>query len=103
MQHDYESLMDKGTWGLVDFSTDRTIVNKMWIYKIKSDTYGEESRYKARLVAKGCIQRAGLDNIENFSPVMRIANLRLFLAIAAPWTSSSVNLTSTPFLYAPVK
>jgi hypothetical protein len=34
-------------------------------------------------MAKGCSQRAGLDYTETFSPVIRMASLRLFLAIAA--------------------
>jgi hypothetical protein len=55
----------------------------MWIYNVKSDTKGEVSCYKARFVAKECSQRAGLDYTETFSPVIRMASLRLFLAIAA--------------------
>jgi hypothetical protein len=34
-------------------------------------------------VAKNCSQRAGLDNTEILSPVIRMASLRLILAIAA--------------------
>jgi hypothetical protein len=33
----YDSLMDNGTWELVDLPTDRTVVKNMWIYKIKTD------------------------------------------------------------------
>jgi hypothetical protein len=53
MQHDYTFLMDNGMWELVDLLADRAVVNTMWIYKIKSDTESEVSRYKASLVAKG--------------------------------------------------
>jgi hypothetical protein len=60
MQHEYSSLIDNGTWELVDLPTDRVVVNNMWIYKVKSDTVGDDSRFKARFVAKGCSQRAGL-------------------------------------------
>jgi hypothetical protein len=83
MQVEYISLMDNGTRELVDLSSYRVVVNNMWISKIKSDTKGDVSRFKARFVAKGCSQRAGLDYTETFSPVIRMANLRLFLAIAA--------------------
>jgi hypothetical protein len=75
--------MDNGTWERVDLPADRVVVNSMWVYKIKSDTEGALSRFKARFVAKGCSQRAGLDYTETFSPVMRMASLRLFLTIAA--------------------
>jgi hypothetical protein len=77
MQHEYDFLMDNGTWELVDLPAGRTVVNGMWIYKIKSDTYRDVSRYKDRFVAKG------LDYTETFSLVIRMASLRLFLAIAA--------------------
>jgi hypothetical protein len=75
--------MYNGTWELVDLPPDRVVVNNMWIYKVKSDTMGDVSRVKARFVIKGCIQRTGLDYTETFSPVIRMASLRLFLAIAA--------------------
>jgi hypothetical protein len=83
MQQEYSSLIDNGTWELVDLPPDRVVVNNMWIYKVKSDTIGDVSRFKARFVAKGCSQRVGLDKTETFSHVIRMANLHLFLAIAA--------------------
>jgi hypothetical protein len=83
MQHEYSSLTDNGTWELVDFPPGRMVVNNMWIYKVKSDIAGDVSRFKARFVAKGCSQRAGLDYMETVSPVIRMASLRLFMAIAA--------------------
>jgi hypothetical protein len=46
--------MDNSTWELVDLPPDRVVVNNMWIYKVKSDTMGDVSRFKARFVAKGC-------------------------------------------------
>jgi hypothetical protein len=78
--------MDNGTWELVDLPPDRMVVNIMWIYKFKSDTIGDVSRFKARFVAKGCSQLDGLDYTDytgTFSQVIRMASLRLFLAIAA--------------------
>jgi hypothetical protein len=59
------------------------VVNNVWIYKVKSDTMGDVSRLKARFVAKGYIQRASLKYTETFSPFIRMASLRLFLAISA--------------------
>jgi hypothetical protein len=95
--------MSNGTWELVDLHADRTVVTHMWIFKIKSNTMGEVSRFKARFVAKGCSQRAGLDNTEIFSPAIRMASLRLSLAIA---TAMDIDLYQfdiyTAFLYAPI-
>jgi hypothetical protein len=104
MQQAYSSLIDNGTWELVELPPDRVVVNKMWIYKVKSDTVGDVSRFKARFVAKGCRQRAGLDYTETFSLVIRMASLRLFLTIAAArtleWCQFDIDIA---FLYAPIK
>jgi hypothetical protein len=74
----------------------------MWICKIKSDAEGEVSRFKARFVAKECSQRAGLDYRKTFYPVIRMASLRMFLAIAAAMDLELSQLDiDTAFLYAP--
>jgi hypothetical protein len=94
MPQEYSSLMDNGTW----------VVNNMWIYKVKSKTAGDVSSFKARFVAKGCSNRAGLDYTEAFSLVIRMASLRLFLAIAASRDLDMCLLDiDTASLYAPIK
>jgi hypothetical protein len=76
----------------------------MWIFKAKSDTAGDVSRFKARFVAKGCSQRAGLDYTKTFSLVIRMASLRLFLTIAAARDLELCQLDiDTTFLYAPIR
>jgi hypothetical protein len=102
MHHEYSSLIDKGTAELVDLPPDRVVVNNMWIYKVKSDTVGDVSRFKAQFVAKGCSQRAGLDYTETCSPVIRMANMILFLAIARDLELCQFDI-DTSFLYAPIK
>jgi hypothetical protein len=104
MQQEYSSLIDNGTWELVDLPPSRVVVNNIWICKIKSDTASDVSSFKARFVAKGCSQRAGLDYTETFSSVIRMASLRLFLAIAAARDLEPCQLhIDTAFLYAPIK
>jgi hypothetical protein len=103
MQQEYFSLIGNGTWELVHLHPDRVVVNKMWIYKVKSDTVGAFSRFKARFVAKGCSQRASLDYTVTLSSVIRMARLRLFLAIAAVRDLELCQLDiDTAFLYAPI-
>jgi hypothetical protein len=65
---------------------------------------GDISRFKARLVAKGCSHRASLDYTETYSPHIRMASLRLFLAIAAARDLEMCQLDiDTALLYAPIK
>jgi hypothetical protein len=104
IQQEYSSLIDNGTWELVDLPHGRVVVDNMWIYKVKSDTAGNISRFKARFVAKGCSQRAGLDYTETFSHFIRMASLRLFVAIAAARDLELCQLDiDTAFLYGPIK
>jgi hypothetical protein len=104
MQHEYSSFIDNGTWELVDLPHGRVVVNNMWICKVKSDTAGDISRFKAGFVAKGCSQRICLDYTETFSHVIRMASLRLFLAIAAARDLELCQLDiDNAFLYAPIK
>jgi hypothetical protein len=104
MQEDYSSLMDNGTWELVDLPPDRGVVNSRWIHKVKSDTVGDVSRFKAQFVAKGCSQCVGFDYTETFSRVIRMASLRLFLAIEAARDLELCQLDiDTAFLYALIK
>jgi hypothetical protein len=103
MQQEYSSLIVNGTWELVDLPPCRMVFNIMWIFKVKSDTAGDVSRVKARFVAKGCSQRAGLDYTKTFSPIIRMASLRLFQAIAAARDLELCQLDiDTTFLYAPI-
>jgi hypothetical protein len=65
---------------------------------------GDVSRFKARFVAKGCSHRAGLDCTETFSHVIRMANLRFFLAITAARDHELCQLDiDNALLYAPIK
>jgi hypothetical protein len=104
MRQGYSSLIDNGTWELVDLPPGRMVVNMMWMYEVKPDTAGDVSRFKARLVAKGCNQRARLDYTETFSPLIRMASMRFLLAIAA---ARDLELCQpdidTAFFYAPIK
>jgi hypothetical protein len=76
----------------------------MWVYNIKSDLDGDVSCYKARFVTKGCSKREGLEYTETFSHVIRMASLRLFLAISAATNLELCQFDiDTAFLYVHLK
>jgi hypothetical protein len=52
---------------------------------VKHNVDGSINKYKAQLVAKGFTQVAGLDYIETFFPVLKLASIQLLLALAAQY------------------
>nr|GEU74089.1 hypothetical protein [Tanacetum cinerariifolium] len=65
-------------------STNKVMLIKLkWIYKVKTDEFGEVLKNKARLVAQGFRQEEGIDFKESFALVARIEAIRIFVANAA--------------------
>lgn len=62
--------------------TNKNVVTCIWVYKLKRNSDRTISRCKARLVARGFLQQFGLDYNETFSPIVKLATVRLLLALA---------------------
>jgi hypothetical protein len=94
MDEEYGALMRNNTWKLVPPRPGINVVDCIWIYKIKQKADGSVDRYKARLVAKGFKQRFGIDYEDTFSPVVKIATVRLVLAVSVSrgWSLRQLNV-----------
>jgi hypothetical protein len=77
------ALESNHTWELVPLPSGKSIVGCRWIFNVKVGPDGQVDRLKACLVAKGYTQVHGQDYSDTFSPVAKMASVRLFLAMAA--------------------
>jgi len=83
IHEELDSLFDNKTCVIITLPSGRTPVKCKWVFREKKGAAGETIPYKARLVAKGFTQQYGIHYLETYAPVVKIASLRILLAIAA--------------------
>ncbi|GKA84808.1 retrovirus-related pol polyprotein from transposon TNT 1-94 [Tanacetum coccineum] len=82
MNKELAALEAKETWTLTYLPSGHTTISSKWVYKTKFKPDGSEERKKARLVVRGFNQKEGLDYKHTFSPVAKLATVRVVIALA---------------------
>ena len=72
-----------GTWEIIEAPSDANIIKSRYVFRRKRDATGKVVKHKARLVAKGYSQVHGTDYFETYAPVIKLATLRVLLALGA--------------------
>ena len=80
------------------------LVGCNWVFKLKLNSDGTITHYKERLVAKRFHQQASIDYSKTFSPVIKLATIRLVLAVAIScnWPLKQLDV-SNAFLHGHLK
>lgn len=82
IQEELEQFVRNDVRTLVPRPRDSNVIGTKWIFKNKTDEFGNITRNKARLVALGYTQVEGIDFDETFAPVARLESIRLLVGIA---------------------
>ncbi|CAI5489804.1 unnamed protein product [Closterium sp. Naga37s-1] len=83
MEVEIHSIINMGTWELVERPPGVNIMKNRWVLTTKYHVDDTVEREKARLVVKGFTQVYGADYDETFAPVGSYVTLRIFLSIVA--------------------
>ena len=82
MHEELEQFSHNNVWTFVPKPENTNVVGTKWIFKNKSNEFGNIFRNKARLVVQRYTQIKGIDFDETFSPATRLESIRLLLAFA---------------------
>ncbi|XP_020684799.1 uncharacterized protein LOC110101292 [Dendrobium catenatum] len=81
MSKEFLALQKHSTWSLTPPPINVPVLGCKWLFKVKLPSTGQAPTYKARLVAQGFAQEYGINYKETFSPVAKMATVRILITI----------------------
>jgi transposase InsO family protein len=107
MDKEMESCEKMQVWTLVprkDLPRGANVLPVKWVYKIKTDEFGNVTQHKSRLTPKGFRQKIGVDCFEVFARTGMYKSMRAGLSLTAKWDYELSQLdVPTAFLNADVE
>jgi hypothetical protein len=97
MDEEFSALVKNKTWYLVPTHHAQNLIDCKWVYKVKERADGSVDRYKARIATKGFKQRYDIDYEDTFSPVIKMATIRIILSIVVSrnWCLRQLDVQNT--------
>ncbi|GJY74052.1 retrovirus-related pol polyprotein from transposon TNT 1-94 [Tanacetum coccineum] len=99
MNTELEALEKNNTWSLSNLPPGHKPITYKWVYKTKFNPDGGVERLKARLVVRGFNRQEGVDYKHTFSPVSKLARVRVLIAIATAkqWPLQQLDIINGTF------
>jgi hypothetical protein len=82
MEEEYAALITNSTWDIVPRPVGSNVITGKWIFKHKFNPNSTLEWYKVRWVLRGFTQRPDVNYNETFSPVIKLATVRMVLSLA---------------------
>ncbi|XP_052490760.1 uncharacterized mitochondrial protein AtMg00820-like [Gossypium raimondii] len=79
------TLDGNSTLELVDLPTGKKAIQCKWVFTINVNPNGSVACLKDQLVGKGNAQTYGVDYSDTFSPVAKLASIRLFISMVVTY------------------
>ena len=83
IRDEVNSLIKNHTWDLIRRPQNRRVITNKFALRHKKNECAIIVRLKARLVARGFSQIYGIDYLDTYAPVVKLASIRILLTIAA--------------------
>lgn len=84
------------TWRVTELPPGKKAIECKWLNTIKYNADGTTERQKSRLVAKGYTQEEGVQYQDTFSPVAKMATLKIILSLAPKlkWSLTQLDISN---------